>query len=69
MAYSEFHDCCSDAWRASSGTVLLDTDGATLYETDYRDLLCEIIKRNDIPKLRQYISVFSRAAAVAPGEV
>lgn len=69
MAYSEFHTCRSDAWPTSPGTVLLDTDGATLYETDYRALLLKIIKRNDIPRLNQYISVYSRAAALAPGEV
>lgn len=69
MAYSEFHTRYPDAWPTESGTPLLDTDGTPVYETDYRGLLHKIIKLNDIPMLKQYISVYSRAAALAPGSV
>jgi hypothetical protein len=67
MAYSEFHDYC-DIWGSTeTGTSLLDTDGNPIYETEYRGLLPKIIQLNDIPMLRQYISVYSRATALAPG--
>ena len=67
MAYSEFHIDRSDT-RSPKSQMLLDEDGAFSYETDYGSLLLQIIRRNDIPKLHQYISTYSPKAILAPRE-
>ncbi|ODM14597.1 hypothetical protein SI65_09942 [Aspergillus cristatus] len=67
MPYSEFHACRSNAGDTETIT-LLDTDGSTLYETDYGGLLLQIIKLDDVITLSRYIARYPQAA-LAPGEV
>lgn len=66
MPYSEFHTRRSNC--GDTDITLLDKDGTTLHETNYRGLLLQIIKLNDIATLNQYIAKHPQAA-LAPGEV
>jgi hypothetical protein len=47
-----------EPWE-SPETALHDTDGTRLYENDGGGLLVRIIHLNDVPRLKQYISVYS----------
>ncbi|KAJ6149608.1 hypothetical protein N7471_000807 [Penicillium samsonianum] len=59
MPYSKLHTpWVEEAWETPE-TALHNTDGARLYETDGRALLHKIIELNDVPRLKQYISVYS----------
>ncbi|KAK6835396.1 hypothetical protein RU639_001796 [Aspergillus parasiticus] len=43
MSYSAFHTLRGDGYDA----MMLDTDGSELYETEYEELLGEMVKAND----------------------
>lgn len=68
MSYTAFHSYDSNIPPPSSETILVDTDGAPLFETEYGGLKRKIIARNDVPRLKQYISAYSSASILAPGE-
>ncbi|KAI9375043.1 ankyrin repeat-containing domain protein [Aspergillus egyptiacus] len=55
MAYQEFQDCTDEIFESRK---IIDADGAALYETEFRSLLCQIIRRNDTILLKQYITAW-----------
>lgn len=58
MQYSAFHKDHDDS-RESAETALRDEDGTRLYETWDSGLLARIIHLNDVPRLKQYLSVYT----------
>ena len=62
--YSEFHLKSLD-WDLADG-ILLDEDGAAIYETEYSGLLLSIIRLNDVATLKRYLATHPRA--LGPGE-
>lgn len=62
--YREFHMKNLD-WDLADG-ILLDEDGAAIYETEYSGLLISIIKLNDEATLNRYLATHPRA--LGPGE-
>ncbi|KAJ6032548.1 hypothetical protein N7540_003280 [Penicillium herquei] len=59
MSYSEFHFQREEYLWESAENALRDDDGTRLYENDDGGLRSAIIRRNDIPRLKQYLSVYS----------
>ncbi|KAE8318588.1 ankyrin repeat-containing domain protein [Aspergillus transmontanensis] len=57
MSYSAFHTLRGDGYDA----MMLDTDGSELYETEYEELLGEMVKANDEWMVRQYIKKHPKA--------
>ncbi|KAJ6127417.1 hypothetical protein N7523_003029 [Penicillium sp. IBT 18751x] len=57
MQYSTFH-IQRDEVLESEETALHDTDGTRLYETWDSGLLDSIIRLNDVPRLKQYLSLY-----------
>ncbi|KAE8373941.1 ankyrin repeat-containing domain protein [Aspergillus bertholletiae] len=64
MSYPAFHTLRGDGYDA----MLLDTDGSELYETEYEELLGEMVKANDEWMVRQYIERHPKAG-LYPSEV
>jgi ankyrin repeat protein len=58
MQYSVFHLERDDILEPAA-TALRDTDGTRLYETWDSGLLARIIHLNDVPRLKQYLSVYT----------
>ncbi|KAJ5638622.1 hypothetical protein N7528_001012 [Penicillium herquei] len=60
MSYIKFHvqRRGEDLWGTEEN-ALRDDDGTRLYETEEQGLRSAIILRNDIPRLKQYLSVYS----------
>lgn len=59
MSFSDFHTLRAEEPWESPETALHDADGIRLYETDGGGLLFRIIHLNDVPRLKQYLSVYS----------
>ena len=59
MSYSEFDAPWDENPRESAENALRDEHGTRLYENDLGHLLSTIIRYNDIPRLKQYLSVYS----------
>ncbi|KAJ5359010.1 uncharacterized protein N7496_011423 [Penicillium cataractarum] len=59
MSYSEFDTPWVEEPWESPETALRDADGTRLYETDDSGLLFKIIYLNDVPRLKQYLPVYS----------
>lgn len=59
MSYCEFDTPWVEEPWESAETALRDADGIRLYETDGSGLLFKIIYLNDVPRLKQYLSVYS----------
>lgn len=61
MSYSDFNFLREEEPSETPETALHDIDGARLYETEDRRLLYRVIYLNDIPRLKQYLPVYSPA--------
>lgn len=59
MSYSKFDTPWVENPLESAENALRDEHGTRLYENDLGDLLFATIRYNDIPKLKQYLSVYS----------
>jgi ankyrin repeat protein len=59
MSYSEFDTPWVENPLESAQNALRDEYGTRLYENDLGDLLFAAIRYNDIPRLKQYLSVYS----------
>ncbi|GAB1201899.1 hypothetical protein APSETT445_000494 [Aspergillus pseudonomiae] len=57
MSYPAFHTLRGDGYDA----MLLDTDGSQMYETEYGELLGEMVKANDVWMVQQYIEKHPKA--------
>lgn len=58
MQYSAFHIDHGDILETAE-TALRDQDGTRLYESWDNGLLDRIIHLNDVPRLKQYLSVYT----------
>lgn len=59
MSYSKFDTPWVEKPWESAENALRDEHGTRLYENDLGDLLFAITRYNDIPRLKQYLSVYS----------
>lgn len=58
ISYSEFDTLWVEDPLESAENALHDEHGTRLYENDTRGLLFSIIYLNDVPRLKQYLSVY-----------